>query len=112
MPPSRNISERIQKACHQNEDDTAGFSPRRFIVGPAGIGPALNAPHALVLPVYYGPLFDIRDLSILHHRRLNFYNSLKHLNSVYDKAAHFAFFIVQALVEEFSNLFTIGVTFS
>ena len=26
-----------------------------FLVGPPGIEPGLNAPHALVLPVYYGP---------------------------------------------------------
>ncbi len=25
------------------------------VVGPPGIEPGLNAPHALVLPVYYGP---------------------------------------------------------
>jgi hypothetical protein len=28
-------------------------------VGPPGIEPGLNAPHALVLPVYYGPIKTI-----------------------------------------------------
>ena len=30
-------------------------APHLFLVGPPGIEPGLNAPHALVLPVYYGP---------------------------------------------------------
>ena len=34
-----------------------------ILVGPPGIEPGLNAPHALVLPVYYGPVYSLWQMA-------------------------------------------------
>jgi len=37
-----------------------GFFDAHKLVGLSGIEPDLNAPHALVLPVYYSPKFMVK----------------------------------------------------
>ena len=38
-------------------------------VGPPGIEPGLHAPHACVLPVYYGPFLLFCPLSVQHFKK-------------------------------------------